>query len=187
MDYRIVIVCPDVNACDCTQGCTDTKRESALKVDSRKKIPFHAGESNLHQQCDGRMLQPTELHPTQSFEAFFCWALHLYWICCYLLLCVCMCHSVHAWVRLFQLCGAMNVIYLAPLCTLLAQKGGWSHLLAAASLRGNRLGRGRQRLGTEADFVSGYWYCTNFYPHVYIFCTQVNLSFSNYLFENNNI
>ena len=22
-----------VNACDCTQGCTDTKRESALKVD----------------------------------------------------------------------------------------------------------------------------------------------------------
>ena len=38
----------DVNACDCTQGCTDTERESALKVDSGKKIPFCTGESNLH-------------------------------------------------------------------------------------------------------------------------------------------
>ena len=30
----------DVNACDCTRGCTDTGRESALKVDSGKKILY---------------------------------------------------------------------------------------------------------------------------------------------------
>ena len=34
MDYKIFNMCTDVNACDCTQGCTDTVRESALKVDS---------------------------------------------------------------------------------------------------------------------------------------------------------
>ena len=26
-------MCTDVNACDCTLGCMDTKRESALKVE----------------------------------------------------------------------------------------------------------------------------------------------------------
>ena len=46
-DYRIFIVCTDVNACDCTRRCTDTVRESALKVGSgKKKIPRRAGESN---------------------------------------------------------------------------------------------------------------------------------------------
>ena len=39
MDYRIFIVRADVNACDSTRGCTDTERKSAVKVDSRKKIP----------------------------------------------------------------------------------------------------------------------------------------------------
>ena len=33
MDYRISDVRTDVNARDCTRGCTDTVRESALKVD----------------------------------------------------------------------------------------------------------------------------------------------------------
>ena len=55
MDYRIFIVRTDVNAWNCTQGCTDTEGESALKVDSGKKIPCRTGESNLR--------QPTELHP----------------------------------------------------------------------------------------------------------------------------
>ena len=41
----------DVNACDCTQGCTDPIRESALKVDSGRKIPCRTGESNLRQRC----------------------------------------------------------------------------------------------------------------------------------------
>ena len=33
MDYRILFGRADVDACDCTGGCTDTERESALKVD----------------------------------------------------------------------------------------------------------------------------------------------------------
>ena len=40
MDHRIYIVCTDFNASDCTCGCTDPERESALKADSRKKIPL---------------------------------------------------------------------------------------------------------------------------------------------------
>ena len=37
MQYGIFNVHTDVNACDSTRGCTDSVRESALKVDSRKK------------------------------------------------------------------------------------------------------------------------------------------------------
>ena len=37
MDYGIFNVRTDVNAGNCTRGCTDTVRESALKVDSRRK------------------------------------------------------------------------------------------------------------------------------------------------------
>ena len=43
MDYGIFNVHADVNECDCTQGCTDTVRESALKVDSGRKIPAAPG------------------------------------------------------------------------------------------------------------------------------------------------
>ena len=43
VDYRIFNVRRDVNACDCTRGCTDIKNESALKVDSGKKIPGRTG------------------------------------------------------------------------------------------------------------------------------------------------
>ena len=56
MDYRIFNVRTDVNAGDCTRGFTDTVRESALKVDSGKKIPCRTGESNLRHRCDGPML-----------------------------------------------------------------------------------------------------------------------------------
>ena len=45
--YKVFNVCTDVNACDCTQGCTNTVRDCALKVDSGRKIPCRAGESNL--------------------------------------------------------------------------------------------------------------------------------------------
>ena len=58
MDYRIFIVRTDVNACYCTRGCTDTERESALKVDSGKKenpLP-HRGIENLRQRRDGPSL-----------------------------------------------------------------------------------------------------------------------------------
>ena len=38
------------------EGCRDTYRESALKVDSGRKIPCLTGESNLPQRHDGPML-----------------------------------------------------------------------------------------------------------------------------------
>ena len=55
MDYRIFIVRTDVNACDCTPGCTGTVRESAWKLDSRGKIPCRTRESNLGQRRAGPM------------------------------------------------------------------------------------------------------------------------------------
>ena len=33
LDYGIFNVCTYANACDCTRGCTDTVRESAVKAD----------------------------------------------------------------------------------------------------------------------------------------------------------
>ena len=39
MDFRVFNIHKDVNACRCTWGCTDTEKESALKVDSGKKNP----------------------------------------------------------------------------------------------------------------------------------------------------
>ena len=56
MDYRIFNVRTDVNACDYTRVCTDTVRESALKVDSERKIPCRTGESNLRQRRAGPTL-----------------------------------------------------------------------------------------------------------------------------------
>ena len=56
MDYGILKVCADVNACDCTWGCTDTVRESALKVDSGRKISCRTGKSNLREQRAGPTL-----------------------------------------------------------------------------------------------------------------------------------
>ena len=57
----------DVNACNCTRGCTDIAREPALKVDSGRKIPCITGESNLRQRRAGPMLYqlsyiPARLH-----------------------------------------------------------------------------------------------------------------------------
>ena len=42
-----------LNACDCARGCTDTVKVSALKVDSRRKIPRRNGELNLRRQRAG--------------------------------------------------------------------------------------------------------------------------------------
>ena len=44
MECRIFNVHTDVNVCDCIRGCTDTVRESALKVDSGRKILRCTGE-----------------------------------------------------------------------------------------------------------------------------------------------
>ena len=56
IDYGICNVRTDVNACDCTQECTNTVRESALKVDSWRKIPCRTEESNLRQRRAGPIL-----------------------------------------------------------------------------------------------------------------------------------
>ena len=68
MDYMIFNVHTDVNACDCTQWCTDTVRESALKVDSGRKIPCHIGGLNLHQQHVSPMLFQLSYIPTQPMS-----------------------------------------------------------------------------------------------------------------------
>ena len=64
MNNRIFNVCADANACDCTQGCADRVGESALKVDSQRKIPCRTGESNLHQQRAGPTLHQLSYIPT---------------------------------------------------------------------------------------------------------------------------
>ena len=57
MVFRVFNVRTDVNACYCTRGDVRTHvRESALKVDSGRKIPCRTGESNLRQRGDGPML-----------------------------------------------------------------------------------------------------------------------------------
>ena len=56
MDYERSNVRTGVNARDCTRGCTDTLRESALKADSKRKIPCRNGKSNLRQRRAGPML-----------------------------------------------------------------------------------------------------------------------------------
>ena len=53
MDYRIFNVRTHGNACNCTRGCMDAVRESALKVDSGRKLPCSTGESNLCQRLAG--------------------------------------------------------------------------------------------------------------------------------------
>ena len=64
MDYGIFNVHTDVDAGNCAEGCMDTARESALKVDSRRKIPCGTGESNLHWRCAGSMLYQLRYIPT---------------------------------------------------------------------------------------------------------------------------
>ena len=66
MDYIIFDVRTDVNASDCTWGCTDTDREPALKVDC-------TGELNLHQRCDGPMLYQLSYIPSHSLVSSNCW------------------------------------------------------------------------------------------------------------------
>ena len=46
------------------RGCTDTIRESALNVDSVRKIPFHTEESNPSRRRAGPMLYQLSYIPT---------------------------------------------------------------------------------------------------------------------------
>ena len=70
MDYRIFNVRTDVNAYDCTRGCVDTVRESALKVDFGRKIPCRTRESNLRQRRAGSTLYRLSYIPTRSDMTF---------------------------------------------------------------------------------------------------------------------
>ena len=71
MDSGLFNVRTDVNACDCAQGCTDTVRESALKVDAGRKIPCRTGESNLRRRRAGPMLYQLSYIPTTSRANLF--------------------------------------------------------------------------------------------------------------------
>ena len=71
MVYGIFNVHTDVNAYDCTRGCTDAVRESALKVDCWRKIPSRTGESNLRRQRAGPMLYQLSYIPIQLKWIFF--------------------------------------------------------------------------------------------------------------------
>ena len=66
MDYRTFNMHTELNARSCTRGCTDTIRESALKVDSGRKIPCGTGELNLRQQCARPVLSQLSDIPTQG-------------------------------------------------------------------------------------------------------------------------
>ena len=66
MDYGIFNVHSHVKACDRTRGCTDTVRVSALKDDSRRKIPCRTEESNLPQRRAGPTLYQLSYIPTPS-------------------------------------------------------------------------------------------------------------------------
>ena len=69
MDYRIFNVRTDVNTCNCTWGCMDTrKRESALKVDSGRKIPRRTGESNLRWWRAGPTLYQLSYIPVPHWQ-----------------------------------------------------------------------------------------------------------------------
>ena len=66
-DYRIFNVRPDVNACDCTLECTDTERESALEVDSGRKIPCHTRQSSLSHWRAGLTLYQLSYVPIHEY------------------------------------------------------------------------------------------------------------------------
>ena len=63
MDCRIFNMRTDVNASNYTRGCTDTVRESALKVDYGRKIPGCNAESNLPQWHNSLTLYPLSYIP----------------------------------------------------------------------------------------------------------------------------
>ena len=68
MDYGIFNVRTNLNACNCTRGCTDTVEKSALKVDSGRKVPCCTGESNLCWQRAGPMLYQLSYIPPMTYS-----------------------------------------------------------------------------------------------------------------------
>ena len=59
------LTCAQILMCEIAHGGVRTHvRESALKVDSGRKIPCHTRESNLRQWCDGPMSNQLSHIPT---------------------------------------------------------------------------------------------------------------------------
>ena len=73
MDCRIFHVHADVNACDRAQGCMDTVRESALKVDGEKNALPVTGESNMCRQHAGQMLYQLNYIPQNYMATHKSW------------------------------------------------------------------------------------------------------------------
>ena len=71
MDYGIFIVRTDINAYDCTRGFTDIVRESAPKVDSRRKILCRTGGFEPASAACRSDALPTELHPHDEYGMDF--------------------------------------------------------------------------------------------------------------------
>ena len=71
MENWIFNVHTEVKADDCTLGCTDTVRESALKADSGRKIRYQTGEWNLRQRRAGTTLHHLSYIPTLWKSVFF--------------------------------------------------------------------------------------------------------------------
>ena len=67
MDYRIFNVRTRENACACVRGCTDTVRESALKIGSGRKIPSCTGELMLCQRRASPMLYQLSYIPNPEY------------------------------------------------------------------------------------------------------------------------
>ena len=76
MDYRIFHVRIDINACDLhTGGVRTYVRESALKVDTGRKLPCRTGEPNLLQRRASPMLYQLSYIPevdVQKFSSLVC-------------------------------------------------------------------------------------------------------------------
>ena len=68
MHCGIFNVRTDVKACDCARGCTDTVRESALQVDSGRKISCRTGKLNLRRRRTGPMFYQLSYIPTFLIE-----------------------------------------------------------------------------------------------------------------------
>ena len=66
MGYGIFNARTDVSARNCARGRTETVKESALTVDSGRKIPCCTRESNLRRQRAGPMLYQLSYLPTSA-------------------------------------------------------------------------------------------------------------------------
>ena len=82
IDYRILNVSTNINACDCTRGYTDTARDSAPQVDCEKRIPCRTGGIEPAPVACRSHALPVELHPHPLYTYFYVCSLARY-VCTY--------------------------------------------------------------------------------------------------------